>query len=134
MQVEAIEKLLTKPSQNVSVYLEQEFVLRVEKGTTFAEVELKDPTDIHGTIDRLVVYRGVDGLPTRAEVIDWKTDSKERKPLEELIDMYAPQLATYRLAAAKLLGIDVSTVSATIALLSFGKVVDITQKATIHTH
>jgi ATP-dependent exoDNAse (exonuclease V) beta subunit len=129
LQSEDVQNLLTKPTENVSVYREQEFVLRVQKGTKFAEVEMKEPTDLQGTIDRLVVYHDENGRTIRAQVIDWKTDKIKDSSVSELVAHYAPQLASYRLAAAKLLGISVEAVSAALVLLGENKVENITEKA-----
>ncbi|MBC8202146.1 MAG: UvrD-helicase domain-containing protein [Planctomycetes bacterium] len=131
LQSEDIQNLLTKPTENLSVYREQEFVLRVQKGTKFAEVEMKEPTDLRGTIDRLVVYYDENGKASRAQVIDWKTDKIQDSSVSELIAHYAPQLASYRLAAAKLLGISVETVSADLVFLAENKVENITEKASV---
>jgi ATP-dependent exoDNAse (exonuclease V) beta subunit len=131
LQSEELQNLLTKPKENVSVYREQDFVLRVQKGTKFAEVEMKEPTDLCGTIDRLVVYQDEGGNPIRAQVIDWKTDKIEGRGVSELVANYAPQLASYRLAAAKWLGIRVEEVSATLVLLGGNIIENITEKASI---
>jgi ATP-dependent exoDNAse (exonuclease V) beta subunit len=130
LQEESFQHLLSKPDGNVVVYREQDFVLRVEKGTSFVEVDIKEPTDIRGTIDRLVVYKDSNGNVVRAEVIDWKTDKLESgKTVDDLVSNYAPQLASYRLAAARLLDIDISSVTAILALISEKKILDITEKA-----
>jgi ATP-dependent exoDNAse (exonuclease V) beta subunit len=131
LQSEYVQNLLTKPKENVSVYREQEFLLRVQKGTKFAEVVMKEPTDLRGTIDRLVVYHDENGKAIRAQVIDWKTDKIKDSSVSELVDNYAPQLASYRLAAAKLLGISVETVSAALVLIGENKVENITKKASV---
>ena len=132
LQLKEVQELLTKPDENVSVYREQEFVVRVEKGTTFAEVVMKEPTDIRGSIDRLVVYKDEQGSPERVEVIDWKSDTFDKSDLKSKIENYAPQLATYRLAAAKLLDIGVDQVSACLAFTMAGHIEDVTKKATIN--
>jgi len=129
LQTESVQQLLEKPSGEVFVYCEQEFVLRVAKGTKFAEVEMNETTDVSGSIDRLVVHKDANGNVKRAEVIDWKSDVFEKETLQSKIAHYAPQLATYRLAAAKLLGIDVSNVSACLAFTMAGCIEDITEKA-----
>jgi ATP-dependent helicase/nuclease subunit A len=131
LQLSEVQELLTKPDENVSVYREQEFVVRVEKETKFAEVVMKEPTDIRGTIDRLVVYKDEHGSPVRAKVIDWKSDTFDKNELQDKIENYAPQLATYRLAAAKLLGIDVDQVTACLAFTMAGHIEDVTNNAAI---
>ena len=129
LQFKKVQELLTKPDDDVSVYREQEFVLRVEKGTKFAEVEIKETTDIRGTIDRLVVHRDEKGTPIHAEIIDWKSDTFVENELQCKIENYAPQLATYRLAAAKLIGVDVKDVTACLAFTMAGHIEIITEKA-----
>ena len=133
LQSKDIQELLTKPDGNVKVYCEQEFALRVEKGTRFADVEMEEPTDIRGSIDRLVVHTGDDGSPIRAAVIDWKTDSFDPNDRGEKEDYYAPQLASYRQAAALLLGIAVESVTAQLVFVKTAEVVDITEKARVST-
>ena len=110
------------------MYCEQDFAFRVEAGTQFGTLKLKEPTEIRGSIDRLVVHFDDAGDPIRADVIDWKTDSYTPEELSEKIEHYAPQLSSYRLAAATLLGIDQSNVSATLVFISTKKVYDITNK------
>jgi ATP-dependent exoDNAse (exonuclease V) beta subunit len=128
LQSSQIQQLLAKPEGNVRVFREQEFVVRVEKGLNFAGVEMNEPTDIHGSIDRLVVYFDENGTAIRAEVIDWKTDSFSPDELSTKIQHYAPQLSAYRLAASKLLGIESEQVRATLVFSSTGEVHDITDK------
>ncbi|MDP7005796.1 MAG: UvrD-helicase domain-containing protein [Phycisphaerales bacterium] len=130
LQEESLQHLLCKPEGNVVVYREQDFVLRIDKGTGFSEVVINEPTDIRGTIDRLVVHKDTSGNVVRAEVIDWKTDKlDDGKTVDDLVSNYAPQLASYRLAAARLLDIDISSVTAILALISEKKILDITPKA-----
>jgi ATP-dependent exoDNAse (exonuclease V) beta subunit len=89
---------------------------------------MNEPTDIHGSIDRLVVYFDENGTAIRAEVIDWKTDSFSPDELSTKIQHYAPQLSAYRLASSKLLGIESEQVRATLVFSSTGEVYDITDK------
>ena len=128
-----IQELLTKPVGNATVYQEQDFVLRVGGGTQFAGVKMNVTTDIRGSIDRLIVHTDENEVPTSAEVIDWKTDVFESTELEEKVAHYAPQLATYRLAAASLLGLEVKSITALLVIINTGKVVDITEKAAVST-
>ena len=128
LQTNEIQQLLTKPEGELKVYCEQDFALRVDVGTQLGKLTLKEPTDIRGSIDRLVVYYDDSGDPIRAHVIDWKTDSYNPEELSEKIGHYAPQLSSYRLAAATLLGIDLSNVSANLVFISTGEVHDITNE------
>jgi len=128
-----IKALLTKPEGNVTVYREQDFAMRVFPETKFAGVTLKDLTDVRGSIDRLVVHQAEEGPPICADVIDWKTDVFDKADLEEKVAHYASQLATYRLAAAKLLGLEVESVKAILVFTKTGTVIDITEKAAVLT-
>ena len=128
LQSDEITKLLTPPKESAEVYREQDFVLRVKKGEKFTNVTMHEPTDIRGSIDRLVVYKDDSGSLVRAEVIDWKTDSIEPEKLESTIMHYAPQLSSYRLAAARLLGIDRECVTTKLVFVSNKKVIDMTDK------
>jgi ATP-dependent helicase/nuclease subunit A len=128
LQSDEIKQLLTLPKESVDVYREQEFVLRVKKGEKFTNVTMREPTDIRGSIDRLVVYKDESGSIVRAEVIDWKTDKIEPEELENKIMHYAPQLSSYRLAAARLLGIDREYVTTKLVFISIKKVIDMTDK------
>jgi ATP-dependent helicase/nuclease subunit A len=123
-----IKGLLTKPEENVAVFNEQTFALRVEKGTDFASVSLKELTDIQGSIDRLVVFYNKEGIPIRANVIDWKTDSFLEEEQEKTIRHYAPQLASYRHAASKLLGIEPALVSTNLVFVKKQEIVQIEEK------
>lgn len=128
-----IKTLLTKPEGNVTVYREQDFAMRISAGTKFAGVTMKEPSDIRGSIDRLVVHTNEEGSLICAEVIDWKTDVFDQEDLEEKISHYAPQLATYRVAAAMLLGLEVESVQAKLVFTKTGTVIDITEKASVFT-
>jgi ATP-dependent exoDNAse (exonuclease V) beta subunit len=126
-----IKALLTEPKGNVTVCREQDFAMRISSGTQFAEVTMKELSDIHGSIDRLVIHNDEEGTPICADVIDWKTDVFDQGELEEKISHYAPQLATYRLAAAMLLGLEVELVTAKLVFTKTGNVIDITEKAAV---
>ena len=119
------QEVLKQPNKNTSVYREQDFAVRVEKGAKLATVTLEEATDIRGTVDRLVVQRSEEGEVVSAEIIDWKTDSLEEEELDEKIRHYAPQLASYKIAAARLLGIPVQNVTTKLAFVSTGEVHDI---------
>ena len=128
LESDEIQNLLSPPDEEAEVYQEKSFVLRVDKGIQFGEVTMLEPTDIHGSIDRLVVYKNEVGEIAKAEVIDWKTDRVDDGELEEKITYYAPQLSSYRLAASRLLGISAEKVSVSLVFISIGKVCDISDK------
>jgi ATP-dependent helicase/nuclease subunit A len=98
--------LLTCPDGDLSVRVEQPFEMTVAAGTAFAQRTLEERTRVSGSIDRLVVHR-VEGEVRRVQVIDYKSDridGEDARALDERVRHYAPQLAVYRLAAARLLG------------------------------
>jgi ATP-dependent exoDNAse (exonuclease V) beta subunit len=128
IESESIKALLTKPEENVAVFNEQTFALRVEKGTDFASVSMNELTDVRGSIDRLVVYYDEEGNPIRGEVIDWKTDSFDASLREEKVEHYAPQLASYRLAASQLLGIDAREISTKLVFVKNQEIVQLDEK------
>jgi len=78
---------------------------------------------IQGRFDRLVVAHE-DSRVTRAEVIDYKTDSIGAAPTRDDHGRHAPQMRAYRAAAAALLGIPPDRVSTRIVFLSPPCVVD----------
>lgn len=123
IESDAIMNLLSKPEGVVSVFNEQPFAVRVEKGTHFADVVVKEHTDLQGFIDRLVVYYNDDGEPQRADVIDWKTDSFATEEIEEKKKHYAPQLASYRFAVSKLIGIPMDKISTVLVFVKAQNIV-----------
>ena len=73
---------------------------------------------LEGVFDRLVVRRR-DGAAEAGEVLDYKTDNDS---VEAIVDRYRPQLAAYRRAAGRLLGLEAGAVTTTLALLHHGTV------------
>ena len=126
---DSIRALLTKPDGQVTVLNEQSFAVRVPKGTDFSTVSMDEVVDLQGSIDRLVVFYGEDGKPIRADVIDWKTDTFDENERVEKIEHYAPQLASYRFAASKLLGLDLNQISTKLVFLKTKEIVEIGKNA-----
>lgn len=84
-------------------------------------------TILGGTIDRLVALYDGDCV-MGADVVDFKTDVFGDDPLEGVaarLEYYRPQLEAYRRAAARLLGLDVTQVSARIAFVEPGLVLEV---------
>ena len=89
------------------IWREREFLLRDED------------TLVPGAIDRVTVLYDGD-RPVGAEVLDFKTDAvdpDDAQAVQEKAAYYAPQLAAYRRAVAKLLGLDESAVSTRLAFV-----------------
>ncbi|MDP6602544.1 MAG: UvrD-helicase domain-containing protein [Phycisphaerales bacterium] len=127
-----IRDLLIRPAGGkYLVRCEQPFVVRVAAGTKLAAEGIDQDTDLRGMIDRLVVTLDDAGSPSAASVIDWKTDAVEPENLQATVAEYASQLAAYRLAASRLLGLQIDDVTPLLAFLSTGQVLDVTTEATI---
>ncbi len=94
------------------VWRERPFALRDAEGV------------LAGRIDRLVVLCDGD-RPVAAEVLDFKTDALrdgDREALDARVEFYRPQLAAYRRAAARLVGLDPSQVLARLVFTEPGVV------------
>jgi ATP-dependent helicase/nuclease subunit A len=114
----AIRALLSRPAEGSC---------RVERERRFALIEADESGEAHwsGAIDRLVV-RLADGKPVSADVIDFKTDAIGTDALDARVAFYRPQLEAYRRIAARLLGLAPERVTARLAFLVPGVVVEIT--------
>ena len=72
-----------------------------------------DDVILSGTFDRLVVLYDGDRA-VGADVLDYKTDdlpADDARAVDARVEHYRPQLAAYRRAAAKLLGLEPASVS-----------------------
>ncbi len=70
---------------------------------------------ISGTVDRVLVDYDPNGRSTQATIIDYKTDDiPDDTALEAKLKGYQPQIALYRQAVAKLAGLPMSAVSASL--------------------
>ncbi len=88
------------------------------------------PRVVNGVIDRVVWWEGHAGKPTRAEVVDFKTDAFDpvvdiTLQVAEAVERHRDQLRWYRRAAAALLGLGVGAVLARLAFTSIGEVVEL---------
>ncbi len=108
LDAENLSKILKMPVfrgvENARVMREQEFLCRMPANAVF-ETEAEDGVLIQGAIDLLA--ETADGW----KIIDYKYSHKTD---EQLISAYSRQLALYKKAAALILNIDESAVSATI--------------------
>ncbi len=83
---------------------------------------------ISGTFDRVVLRRDAEGRFDRAYVYDFKTNKvRTEEDVSDACSHYAPQLAIYRLALGKLLGIDESDVYSHLIFTRLAKVVEVSQ-------
>jgi ATP-dependent exoDNAse (exonuclease V) beta subunit len=81
-------------------------------------------TILNGKIDRLVVLTD-GGRPVAADLVDFKTDwvsAADPKAIETRLEHYRPQLEAYRRAVARLLGLELTQVSARLAFVEAGVV------------
>jgi ATP-dependent helicase/nuclease subunit A len=79
---------------------------------------------IHGVLDRVIITYDVSGKPSRAHLIDFKTDKVDsQKDLLKRVEHHRSQLQIYQNALRKLLRTD--HIRATLAFLSSGQLVDI---------
>ncbi len=104
--------------QHVDVIAERKFAVRLD-----------DNSLLHGSVDRLVVFR--DGKKAVGlDILDYKTDrppagTDETAFLNERIESYAPQLNAYREGMSKLYGIDPGRITARIVFTTIGRVVEV---------
>ncbi|TWT56801.1 ATP-dependent helicase/nuclease subunit A [Thalassoglobus neptunius] len=79
-----------------------------------------------GSFDRLVTFR-VNGQVVAADIIDFKTDGigNDVIEFEDRMQVYRPQLRSYRRAVEKLYGIPQECIAARIVLLAAGRVIPV---------
>ncbi len=94
--------IFAKPDANVTIWRERSFDVLIE-GEWFS-----------GTFDRVHVTFSPEGDPVSAEIFDFKTGVVGER---ELALRHAGQLATYRTAVARLLGLNADNVAAKIVLV-----------------
>jgi ATP-dependent exoDNAse (exonuclease V) beta subunit len=118
-----LQALLAMPSEQSKgiqvVRNEQPFAVKVPAGTNFAHRTIRLENQLSGIIDRLVV-RCEGNKIVAGHIIDYKTDfidDKNAKAADILVHRYAPQLAGYRFAASRLLGLDVNAIDTSLMLL-----------------
>ncbi|MEM1297304.1 MAG: PD-(D/E)XK nuclease family protein, partial [Verrucomicrobiota bacterium] len=83
---------------------------------------------ISGTFDRVVVQQDEKQRATTADVYDFKTNKvSSQEEVDEACAHYAPQLAIYRLALSRLLGIPEQEVRSHLVFTRLAKVVEVEQ-------
>jgi len=93
---EVARQIFSKPAPVCTLWREQAFDV------------MADGQWVSGIFDRVHVFRNPDGTPASATVYDFKTD---KAPAGEIVTRYAPQMTSYRKAAAALLGLQESLVT-----------------------
>lgn len=79
---------------------------------------------LRGVFDRVVVSRRA-GKAFAAELLDFKTDRVEPGQFAAITDHYRPQIAAYRVALAKMLGLRESAIAARLLFVGAGESVDL---------
>jgi hypothetical protein len=75
----------------------------------------------NGAFDRVILY-GSEGSHTSAMIQDYKTDDVTVEEIQGKVDHYAPQLAAYRTALAKMTGLAEENIRAELLFLKPGLV------------
>lgn len=79
---------------------------------------------ITGSFDRVHLWHN-NGKPTRALLIDYKTDRVDDRTLDAKVAGYADQVRLYRVALTAMLGLDVSAIEAYLCFVGDGRVVEV---------
>jgi ATP-dependent exoDNAse (exonuclease V) beta subunit len=80
---------------------------------------------ISGVFDRVIVDRDTDGRPVSAWIVDYKTDEvSSEAAIQEKIVGYAPQLALYRRAVARLTGVSLENIRTSLLLVRACRLVE----------
>ena len=105
-----IRKMLENVPAECEVWKERRFLLRDRNGSL-----------VPGAFDRVVIHRE-NGMITRAEIFDWKSDNLSGA--DDFL-IYAGQLKLYRESLAQLLGLPQSAVSCNIVALKLKKIIPV---------
>ncbi|MEM7786073.1 MAG: PD-(D/E)XK nuclease family protein, partial [Planctomycetota bacterium] len=99
-------------SNRLEVYRERPFAVELESGM------------VEGIIDRLVlVYQGSKMIA--ADIVDFKTDEVSGANLQERIEFYRPQLATYRAAISSLANLPLNRISTRLVFVRSDQIVNL---------
>lgn len=130
LKVGKLTEILSNPVfytlKDMRLYKEQDFLAKLSARETYAlaGVELPDlPEGVEEDGDGVIYQGAIDLLAVGEEVriVDYKYSTGDR---EYLKSRYKPQLALYRMAAAKILGIDKEKIRCTIVNIDRGFEVD----------
>jgi ATP-dependent helicase/nuclease subunit A len=111
LAVPQIREALSRASYPEGARVETERPFLVRDGDTL----------LQGVVDRLVIVPGEDGAPSRAWILDYKTDRIDGA-LEARVEIYRPQLEAYARAVAGEEGLPDERVRAALVFLRPGKV------------
>jgi ATP-dependent exoDNAse (exonuclease V) beta subunit len=105
----AIVELLSRNGAD-ALWRERRFVRRVGSAL------------VSGTFDRVHLWHDA-GKPTRALIIDFKTDKVDDASVQDTAEMYAEQLGLYRQALSAMLGLPLDQIVAALCFVGSGRVV-----------
>ena len=104
LRSEACRSAFARPDAHSTLWRERPFDLVLEDGGWLS-----------GVFDRVIIERDAAGQVQRVRIIDFKTDdAPSAEALAEKVASYRPQLELYREAAAKLTGVPIAQVHATL--------------------
>lgn len=113
----AIKKLLAKPAGFVELWREKSFDVIV------------DDHWVSGVFDRVVITRRNDGIPTSAEIIDFKSNrTTDAKIIAKNTDIYRLQINLYRQALAHLLNLPAHRIAARLLFTVPRQIVNVVEK------
>jgi len=116
MASDEVRQALSKPEGDVSLWREKHF-----------EIVLEDQW-ITGVFDRVTIVRGPSGRPSRATILDFKSNEiADDTELADIAEYYRPQLALYGKALARMLQIEPSDVTLQLLFTDAGKVCTLLQ-------
>jgi len=117
LRADEVKACLARGSHPQGARVETEFPFAVAMGRNF----------FTGKMDRVILLEE-EGRVVAAELLDYKTDAippGDEEGLLQLADEYKPQLETYRGALAKMFGLSLSQVKASLVFLYPGRVVEL---------
>lgn len=105
-----VREELSRPQGNVELWREKGF-----------EIVLEDRW-VTGVFDRVTIVRDEGGMPLRAALVDFKTDTvASESEIEQVARRYDSQIQLYRSALSRMLGLDPSRISARLLFTRIGK-------------
>ena len=98
-------------SENIDLWRERRFAV------------MQNHVLIHGTFDRVVIYRDHHGQARRADLIDFKTDQSPR--LVALAENYRSQIDVYRSALMNMLQLNKGSVHTSLMIWPTGQIINL---------
>jgi ATP-dependent exoDNAse (exonuclease V) beta subunit len=105
---EPVRAALARPAGEFELWRERAFAVA------------QDGRVLRGQFDRVVVRRS-GGAVVGADLVDFKTDQPVGGDVGPLVETYRPQIEAYRAAAASMLAVTVSAITARLLFVTLGK-------------